>query len=240
MELTVENISVFYGRAQALEDISIHLGEAEIISIIGSNGAGKSTLLKTICGLLSPRQGRVAIDGVDTTGYAPYKIARLGMAMVPEGRQIFMPLTVRENLEMGVFAGTKSKGKKAIQAALDEVYELFPILKERKNQLGSSLSGGEQQMLAIGRALMSHPKMLLLDEPSLGLAPIIVEHTFNTLRELHRSGMAILLVEQNAFEALQLADRAYVLESGRLATEGSGTDLLNDKSIQNHYLGGKT
>lgn len=237
MQLKVDHLSVFYGAARALDQVSVQVSEQEIISIIGSNGAGKSTLIKTICGLKSPQQGTVHLDAREITGLAPYRIARLGLIVVPEGRQIFLPLNVRENLEMGSFAGRGRLEKQAVEGAIEEVFELFPILRSRQTQQGSTLSGGEQQMLAIGRALMSKPRILLLDEPSLGLAPMMVELTFSTLTRLHASGIGLLVVEQNAFEALQLADRGYVLENGTVVLEGSGDSLIHEERIRKAYLG---
>lgn len=237
MQLKVDHLSVFYGAAQALDQVSVQVSEQEIISIIGSNGAGKSTLIKSICGLKSPQEGTVHLDGRKITGLAPYRIARMGLIVVPEGRQIFLPLNVRENLEMGSFAGRGRAGNKAVEEAMEEVFGLFPILKSRQTQQGSTLSGGEQQMLAIGRALMSKPRILLLDEPSLGLAPMMVELTFHTLTQLHASGIGLLVVEQNAFEALQLADRGYVLENGTVVLEGQGDSLIHEERIRKAYLG---
>ncbi len=237
MRLKTEQISVFYGAAQALEQVSVQVSEKEIISIIGSNGAGKSTLIKSICGLKAPQQGKIHLDDLEITSLPPYRIARMGLIAVPEGRQIFLPLNVRENLEMGTFAGRGRRGRKFVEEALEEVFDLFPILRSRQTQQGSTLSGGEQQMLAIGRALMSKPRLLLLDEPSLGLAPMMVELTFSTLTKLHTSGIGLLVVEQNAFEALQLADRGYVLENGRVVLEDSGIRLIHEERVRKAYLG---
>lgn len=237
MKLRVDNVSVFYGIAQALEDVSLSVSEGEIISIIGSNGAGKSTLIRAVCGLQRPRKGLVLLDEKDITGIHPYKIARMGLIVVPEGRQVFLPLTIRENLEMGSFAGRGRLGGRHIQQTLEEVFDLFPILRKRQGQQGNTLSGGEQQMLVIGRALMSAPRLLLMDEPSLGLAPMMVEFTFDTLKKLHQSGIGLLLVEQNAYEALQLADRGYVLESGKVVLEDTGANLIMEKRVQKAYLG---
>lgn len=237
MKLRVVNVSVFYGIAQALEDVSLSVSEGEIISIIGSNGAGKSTLIRAVCGLQRPRKGLVLLDEKDITGIHPYKIARMGLIVVPEGRQVFLPLTIRENLEMGSFAGRGRLGGRHIQQTLEEVFDLFPILRKRQGQQGNTLSGGEQQMLVIGRALMSAPRLLLMDEPSLGLAPMMVEFTFDTLKKLHQSGIGLLLVEQNAYEALQLADRGYVLESGKVVLEDTGANLIMEKRVQKAYLG---
>jgi len=238
MRLEVDRVSVFYGVAQALEDVSLEVSDKEIVSIIGSNGAGKSTLIKTICGLQPPRKGRILLDEKEINGFQPYKIARMGLIVVPEGRQAFLPLTVRENLEMGSIAGHGFGGTKQLKQSLEEVFDLFPILRKRQTQQGRTLSGGEQQMLVIGRALMSAPRLLLLDEPSLGLAPMMVELTFSTLVKLHKSGIGLLLVEQNAFEALQLADRGYVLENGKVVMENSGEKLIQEEDIRKAYLGG--
>jgi branched-chain amino acid transport system ATP-binding protein len=235
VHLRIENISVFYGAGQALEDVSIEVNRESTVCIIGSNGAGKSTLLRTTCGLISPARGRILLDDKDITGHPCHRITRMGMSMVPEGRQIFLPLTVRENLEMGIFARAE---RKELAGAFEEVYQMFPVLRKREAQLGYTLSGGEQQMLAIGRALIARPKMLLLDEPSLGLAPIVMEVIFSTLLYLKRSGIEILLVEQNAFEALELADRGYVLENGRVVMQGTGPDLLTKEEVRRTYLGG--
>lgn len=230
--LKLENIHTFYGPIEALKGVDIEIRQGEIVCIIGNNGAGKSTTLMTISGILKPRSGTIAFGGERITGVPPYRIVRMGISQVPEGRRIFPKLTVRENLEMGAFP---IRGDK--KASLEFVYNLFPVLKDRHMQLGGTLSGGEQQMLAIGRALMSRPKLLLLDEPSLGLAPIIASKIFKTIREINREGVTILLVEQNARAAMKLSGRGYVLENGRVALEGTSEDLLSDEQVRKAYLG---
>lgn len=241
--LKLNNIEVTYLNViRVLHGVSMSVEDGAIVALLGANGAGKSSTLKAISGLLHVEEGEVTDGSIEWDGQridtrSAEQIGKLGIVQALEGRRVFGHLTTEENLMVGAFNRTE---RAAIKQDLEMVYSYFPRLKDLRGNIAGYLSGGEQQMLVIGRAMMASPRLMMLDEPSLGLAPIIVEHTFNTLRELHRSGMAILLVEQNAFEALQLADRAYVLESGRLATEGSGTDLLNDKSIQNHYLGGET
>ena len=230
--LTLENIHTFYGPIEALKGVDIDIRQGEIVCIIGNNGAGKSTTLMTISGILKPRSGTIAFGEELITGVPPYRIVRMGISQVPEGRRIFPKLTVKENLEMGAFP---IRGDK--KASLEFVYNLFPVLKDRHMQLGGTLSGGEQQMLAIGRALMSRPKLLLLDEPSLGLAPIIASKIFKTIREINREGVTILLVEQNARAAMKLSGRGYVLENGRVALEGTSEDLLSDEQVRKAYLG---
>jgi branched-chain amino acid transport system ATP-binding protein len=233
--LRCERIEAGYGAIVALHGLTITVAPQEIVTLIGANGAGKSTALKAIVGLISPSGGQVVFQGERIDGTAPEVIARKGIALVPEGRRIFPGLTVRENLEVGATARSSSRHDR--QEDLGKVFELFPRLAERKNQLGWSLSGGEQQMLAIGRALMSRPKLLMLDEPSLGLAPLIIEEVFKAIRAVSRLGMTILLVEQNARIALQIADRGYVVERGRVASEGSAAQLLVDPEIIKAYLG---
>jgi branched-chain amino acid transport system ATP-binding protein len=230
--LKLENIHTFYGPIEALKGVDIEIRQGEIVCIIGNNGAGKSTTLMTISGILKPRSGTIAFGEERITGVPPYRIVRMGISQVPEGRRIFPKLTVKENLEMGAFP---IRGDK--KASLEFVYNLFPVLKDRHMQLGGTLSGGEQQMLAIGRALMSRPKLLLLDEPSLGLAPIIASKIFKTIREINREGVTILLVEQNARAAMKLSGRGYVLENGRVALEGTSEDLLSDEQVRKAYLG---
>jgi len=230
--LKLENIHTFYGPIEALKGVDIEIRQGEIVCIIGNNGAGKSTTLMTISGVLKPRSGTIAFEEERITGVPPYRIVRMGISQVPEGRRIFPKLTVKENLEMGAFP---IRGDK--KASLEFVYNLFPVLKDRHMQLGGTLSGGEQQMLAIGRALMSRPKLLLLDEPSLGLAPIIASKIFKTIREINREGVTILLVEQNARAAMKLSGRGYVLENGRVALEGTSEDLLSDEQVRKAYLG---
>ena len=232
--LEFKNVSTYYGKIQALHDVSLHINEGEIVTLIGANGAGKTTLLMTLCGDPKPQSGQVLFEGQDITQWHTAKIMRGDIAIVPEGRRIFSRLTVEENLSMGAFFVDKAE-----QAALlAEVYELFPRLKERLTQRAGTMSGGEQQMLAIGRALMSKPRLLLLDEPSLGLAPIIIQQIFEIIERLRERGMTIFLVEQNANQALKLADRGYVLETGRVVLEGSGQQLLADPAVRQAYLGG--
>jgi branched-chain amino acid transport system ATP-binding protein len=230
--LKVENVSAFYGNIQALKNISIRLEAGEILTLIGSNGAGKSTLLKVITGLLRPRQGTVEFNGHNVLTSPAHSLVKLGMAMSPEGRQVFPKMTVHENLEMGAFSLDKID-----EAQLDWVLQLFPRLKERFKQQAGTLSGGEQQMLAIGRALMSKPKLLILDEPSLGLAPIIVQQIFDIIKNIHLRGVSVLLVEQNAFQALKIARRAYVLETGSVTLEGPAAELAQDPRVREAYLG---
>jgi branched-chain amino acid transport system ATP-binding protein len=235
--LNVENINVHYGAIHALKDVSFHLEENEIVALIGANGAGKSTSLNTISGLLHPTSGRVVFAGEDISATSPQEIVRKGIIQVPEGRRIFASMSVWENLEMGAF--TRSN-RAEINARMESVFERFPRLKERRKQAGGTLSGGEQQMLAIARALMAEPRVLLLDEPSMGLAPILVEQIFDIIREINESGTSIILVEQNALMALSIADRGYVLDTGRVALEGSSNDLLHNPLVINAYLGGET
>jgi branched-chain amino acid transport system ATP-binding protein len=230
--LALNNIHVSYGSIRALNGVSLKVGDGELVALIGSNGAGKSTTLKAISGLLRARQGAIVYDGADITRAATDRIVGLGISHCPEGRRIFGGLSVRENLLLGA---VRRKG--ALDADLDRVYELFPRLKERLSQAGGTLSGGEQQMLAIGRALMSRPKLLLLDEPSLGLAPLMVEHIFEVVRELKRQGTTMLLVEQNVHHALDVADRAYVIESGRVVLGGPANELKRNPQVEQSYLG---
>jgi branched-chain amino acid transport system ATP-binding protein len=235
--LNVENINVHYGAIHALKEVSFHLEENEIVALIGANGAGKSTSLNTISGLLHPTSGRVVFAGEDISAVSPQEIVRKGIIQVPEGRRIFASMSVWENLEMGAF--TRSN-RAEINARMESVFERFPRLKERRKQAGGTLSGGEQQMLAIARALMAEPRVLLLDEPSMGLAPILVEQIFDIIREINESGTSIILVEQNALMALSIADRVYVLDTGRVALEGSSDDLLHNPQVINAYLGGES
>jgi len=232
--LEVNRINVYYGDLQVLWDISLKVDEGEIVALCGSNGAGKSTLLKTISGLLSPRSGSIRFFGERIDGHQPYEIVRKGISLVPEGRRIFPYMTVVDNLKLGAHTQKDERGK---EESLKLVYEIFPVLKERKNQLAGTLSGGEQQMLAIGRALMSHPKLLLLDEPSIGLAPIIRERIFEVIREVRKRGITILLAEQNVYQTLKLADRAYVLENGRVVLTGTGEEVLQNENVKKAYLG---
>lgn len=234
--LSVKNINVYYGSIHAIKDISFHVNEGEIVTLIGANGAGKTTTMHAISGLLKLQSGEINYCGQTISKMEAHKIIRLGLAQVPEGRRVFSGLTVQQNLQMGAY--TRRDGKEAIQNDFDMVFDLLPRLKERRNQPAGTLSGGEQQMLAMGRALISHPKLLMLDEPSMGLAPILVGQIFAIIRELHQSGTTILLVEQNAEMALQVADRAYVLESGKIALSGTGHELAESDSIKKAYLGG--
>ena len=231
--LSVKDINVFYGAIHAITDISFNVDEGEIVTLIGANGAGKSTTLNTISGLLRSKTGDIEFMGSSIAKTAPNKIVADGLVMVPEGRRIFLGLTVEENLEMGAYTRPKAE----IRQSMDQVYELFPRLQERRNQIGGTLSGGEQQMLAMGRALMAKPKLMMLDEPSMGLAPLLVDLIFEIIADLHKAGATILLVEQNAQAALSIADRAYVLETGKIVKTGKGSDLINDPDIKKAYLG---
>ena len=232
--LKVDDINVYYGSIHAIKGISFEVNEGEIVTLIGANGAGKSTTLNTISGLLHSRTGSVTFMG-EALGKVPcHKIVSKGLALVPEGRRVFLQMTVQENLEMGAY----TQSGKGIDQDLEHIYELFPRLKERMKQVAGTLSGGEQQMLAMGRALMSHPKLLMLDEPSMGLAPILVEQIFEIIQNLHKDGTTILLVEQNAAAALSVADRGYVLETGKIVTSGTGKELLASPAIKKAYLGG--
>ncbi len=232
--LELKDVEVYYGMIQAIKGISFEVNEGEVIALIGANGAGKTTTLHTITGLLSPKAGSIFFDGQDITKTPAHKIVSLGMAHVPEGRRVFSQMTVYQNLKMGAY--TRSD-KSEIDAALEMVYKRFPRLEERKNQLAGTLSGGEQQMLAMGRALMSHPKIILMDEPSMGLSPILVNEIFDIIRSVNEAGTTVLLVEQNAKKALDIADRAYVLETGKIVTSGDAKELMNDDAIKKAYLG---
>ncbi|MFC5695315.1 ABC transporter ATP-binding protein [Pseudomonas sp. GCM10022186] len=232
--LTFDKVSTFYGKIQALHGVSVDVKKGEIVTLIGANGAGKSTLLMTLCGSPRAAGGSIRYEGEELVGKESYDIMRKSIAVVPEGRRVFARLTVEENLAMGGFFTAKGD----FQEQMDKVLHLFPRLKERFEQRAGTMSGGEQQMLAIGRALMSKPKLLLLDEPSLGLAPIIIQQIFDIIEQLRRDGVTIFLVEQNANQALKLADRGYVLENGRIVMQGSGDDLLNDPKVRDAYLGG--
>ena len=232
--LNVENINVYYGAIHAVKDVSLHVNEGEIVTLIGANGAGKTTTLQTISGLLHARTGSITFQDQNIGGIPAHKLVSLGMAQVPEGRRVFLQMSVKENLEMGAYTRPNSE----VDASIAEVYERFPRLKERMNQVAGTLSGGEQQMLAMGRALMSKPKLLMLDEPSMGLAPILVEQIFDIITELHKAGTTILLVEQNAEMALKVADRAYVMESGKITLSGTGAELAASDAIKKAYLGG--
>ena len=232
--LKVDDINVYYGSIHAIKGVSFSVEEGEIVTLIGANGAGKSTTLNTISGLLHSRTGSVSFLGENLHKTPPHKMVEKGLALVPEGRRVFLQMTVQENLEMGAYSQPKS----GIPADLEMVFELFPRLEERRRQVAGTLSGGEQQMLAMGRALMSHPKLLMLDEPSMGLAPILVEQIFEIIKNLHKAGSTILLVEQNAQAALSIADRGYVLETGKIVTTGTGAELLSSPAIKKAYLGG--
>jgi branched-chain amino acid transport system ATP-binding protein len=232
--LEVQGVNTYYGNIHALKDVSIEVEKGEIVTIIGANGAGKSTMLKTTSGLLRPRTGSIRLEGEDLTRLRPHEIVMKGVVQVPEGRRVFGRLTVKENLEMGAFTSTD---KKQDQNNIDRVFAMFPRLKERSKQVAGTLSGGEQQMLAMGRALMSNPRVLLLDEPSMGLAPVLVDSIFDTIRALHAAGTTILLVEQNARMALQVANRGYVLQSGTILMSDSADKLADNELVRKAYLG---
>ena len=233
--LAVKGINVYYGSIHAIRDVSFHVDEGEIVTLIGANGAGKTTTMHAISGLLKPKSGEIVYCGQTISRMEAHKIIRLGLAQVPEGRRVFSGLTVQQNLQMGAY--TRRDGKDAIQADFDMVYDLLPRLKERRSQAAGTLSGGEQQMLAIGRALMCRPKMLLLDEPSMGLSPLLVKEIFKIIRNVNRNGVTVLLVEQNAKMALEIANRAYVLETGTIKMEGEATELANNIEVRKAYLG---
>ena len=232
--LKVENLEVYYGSIHALHDVSLTVEDGEVVSLIGANGAGKTTTLHTITGLKAAVSGNIQYDGHDLRKINPSNIITLGMAHVPEGRHVFTRMTVRENLEMGAYI---MKDKKQIQKNLDMVFEYFPRLNERRRQVAGTLSGGEQQMLATGRALMSNPKLVVMDEPSMGLSPLLVKEIFSIIKTLHKNGITVLLVEQNAKMALSIADRAYVLESGQITMSGPAADLLKNENVKKAYLG---
>lgn len=232
--LEVKNLEVYYGVIQAIKGVSFQVNQGEVIALIGANGAGKTTILHTITGLIAPKNGTVTFEGQEITKVPAYKIVSMGMAHVPEGRRVFAELSVYENLKMGAYT---RKDKNEIVESLQSVYDRFPRLKERRNQLAGTLSGGEQQMLAMGRALMSKPKIILMDEPSMGLSPILVNEIFDIIKSVSESGTTVLLVEQNAKKALSIADRAYVLETGNIVLEGKAKELLEDASIKKAYLG---
>lgn len=232
--LEVKDLEVYYGVIQAIKGISFEVNQGEVIALIGANGAGKTTTLHTVTGLISPKKGQVIFEGKDITKLPAHKIVSMGMAHVPEGRRVFAELSVYENLKMGAYT---RKDKAEIEESLQNVYRRFPRLEERKNQMAGTLSGGEQQMLAMGRALMSKPRLILMDEPSMGLSPILVNEIFDIIRSVSESGTTVLLVEQNAKKALSIADRAYVLETGNIVLEGRAKDLLEDDSIKKAYLG---
>ena len=232
--LRVEDINVYYGAIHAIKGISLNVPDGEIVALIGSNGAGKSTTLRTISGLMKPKTGRIIYEDRDISGMPAHKIVSLGLCQVPEGRHVFANMTVMENLELGAYL---RKDKDGIAKDLEDVFNKFPRLLERKNQLSGTLSGGEQQMLAMGRALMSRPKLLLLDEPSMGLAPLLVKEIFNIIKEINASGTTVLLVEQNANMALSIADKAYVLETGRITLSGTAQELASSEAVRKAYLG---
>ncbi|MCQ2502062.1 MAG: ABC transporter ATP-binding protein [Lachnospiraceae bacterium] len=232
--LRAEDVHVYYGSIHAIKGISFEVNEGEIVTLIGANGAGKSTTLNTVSGLLKPRSGLIEFDGQSLVGVPASKMVSKGLALCPEGRRIFLQMSVEENLEMGAF----SRPKNEIKDSMADIYDRFPRLKERYKQVAGTLSGGEQQMLAMGRALMSKPRVLMLDEPSMGLAPILVDQIFQIIKELNEAGTTILLVEQNAQQALSIAHRGYVLETGKIAATGTGKELLHDPAVQKAYLGG--
>ena len=232
--LKVEGLNVYYGSIHAIKGVSFEVNQGEIVTMIGANGAGKSTTMNTVAGLLKPKSGSITFEGHDITSTPASKVVSLGLALCPEGRRVFQQMSVRENLEMGGY--TRPAGE--IEDSIAEVYDHFPRLKERAKQRAGTLSGGEQQMLAMGRAMMSHPKLLMLDEPSMGLSPLFVDQVFEIIKDYHKSGTTILLVEQNAKKALSISDRAYVLETGAITAEGTAQDLLNNEEIVKAYLGG--
>ena len=232
--LEVKNLEVYYGVIRAIKGISFDVNEGEVIALIGANGAGKTTTLQTITGMLKPKSGEIIFEGTDITKIPGHKIVSMGMAHVPEGRRVFAQLSVYENLKLGAYT---RKDKNEIEESLEKIYQSFPRLKERRNQLAGTLSGGEQQMLAMGRALMSKPKIVLMDEPSMGLSPILVEEIFKIIRDISAGGTTVLLVEQNAKKALEIADRGYVLETGNIVLSGDAKDMMNNDSIRKAYLG---
>ena len=232
--LEIKDLSVYYGVIQALKGISFEVNEGEVIALIGANGAGKTTTLHTITGLLSAKSGSIVLDGKDITKTPAHKIVKMGIAHVPEGRRIFQNLTVLDNIRLGAFT---RKDKDAIAEDVEKVYKLFPRLEERKTQIAGTLSGGEQQMLAMGRALMSKPRIVVMDEPSMGLSPILVSEIFDIIESIRKQGTTVLLVEQNAKKALAISDRAYVLETGKIVLSGKASDLINDESVKKAYLG---
>jgi branched-chain amino acid transport system ATP-binding protein len=236
--LKVKNINTYYGQVHALKNVSLHLSEGEIVTLIGANGAGKTTILNSLSAVIPPRSGEILFNGKAINNLSPDRIVEMGISQVPEGRQVFKPLSVEENLELGAYLRFRKEGRGAIKKGLEEIYALFPVLLERRKQMAGTLSGGEQQMLAIGRALMAKPRLLLLDEPSMGLAPLVVQEIFTVIENLRREKKTtILLVEQNARVALKMADRGYVLETGKVILEGIASELLENKEVQRAYLG---
>ncbi|MGD8513582.1 MAG: ABC transporter ATP-binding protein [Deltaproteobacteria bacterium] len=235
--LRIKNLHTYYGRIQALDNVSLHVRAGEIVCLIGANGAGKTTILNTVSGLIRRAQGEIFFENSKINGLSPEKVVGAGISQVPEGRQIFGPLSVLENLQLGAYLRFKKKEKMAIGQDLERIFQLFPRLRERLTQIAGTLSGGEQQMLAIGRALMARPKLLLLDEPSMGLAPLVVRDIMNTISALRDTGVTILMVEQNARASLRISDRGYVLETGRVVLQGSSEELLNDNDVKRAYLG---
>ena len=233
--LEVKDLQVFYGVIQAIKGISFEVNQGEIVTLIGANGAGKTTTMQSVMGLIKPRSGSVVYDGKEITGMPTHKIVGMGMTQVPEGRRVFSELTVYENLLMGAYT---EKDRSRIKEDIEEIYTIFPRLGERKSQVAGTLSGGEQQMLAMGRAIMSHPKLLMLDEPSMGLSPALVDQVFEIIKHFHKTGTTILLVEQNANKSLAISDRAYVLENGRITVTGTGSELMASEEIRKAYLGG--
>jgi len=235
--LKIQNLKSYYGRLQALRGVSLHVGSGEIVTLIGANGAGKSTILNTVAGLINRSEGKILLDGKDIRGLPPEKVVKQGVVLVPEGRQLFAPMTVEDNLALGAYLRHKNGSKAELRNDMEMVVDMFPILKERRGQLAGTLSGGEQQMLAIGRALMSKPRLMLLDEPSMGLAPKIAEEIFQTIIRLKQQGVTILLVEQNARMALEASERGYVIETGQVVVQGPSSELLRNHEVERAYLG---
>jgi branched-chain amino acid transport system ATP-binding protein len=235
--LKIQNLKSYYGRLQALRGISLHVAQGEIVTLIGANGAGKTTILNTVAGFIDQSEGTILFNGKDIRGMQPEKIVKLGAVLVPEGRQLFAPMSVSDNLLLGAYLRYRNGSKKELDQDFEMVFRMFPVLKQRQNQLAGTLSGGEQQMLAIGRALMSRPRLMLLDEPSMGLAPKIAEDIFQTILRLKEQGMTILLVEQNARMALSVAERGYVIETGQVVVQGPSSDLLRNHEVERAYLG---
>jgi len=235
MFLKISDLNVSLGGMSILQDVNLHAEEGELVVVVGSNGAGKSTLVRTICGLNKCQSGKIEFADKEIQNLEPFEVASVGISRVPEGRQLFPGMTARENLEIGAY--NIRKDKKKVEENIEKIFTMFPVLEKNQNRIASTFSGGEQQMLAVGRALMSEPKILLIDEMSLGLAPIIIGELFDKIKELNQSGMSILLIEQNARQALRIADRAYVIENGHIALEGTGTELLNNEKVKEAYLG---